>query len=64
MDANAPGWQVLYNLPEATRICGILLTPFLPDSPRQALAPIGAGEDCRSWRIPLPSGAAVPPPPR
>ena len=31
--------HVLYNLLEATRICGILLTPFIPDSLRQALRP-------------------------
>ncbi len=41
--------QVLYNLLEATRICGILLTPFLPDSCDKLFAQIGAGEDCRSW---------------
>ena len=50
MDANGARLaQVLYNLLEATRICGILLTPFLPDSCDKLFAQIGAGEDCRSW---------------
>ena len=31
--------HVMYNLLEATRICGILLTPFMPESLRQALRP-------------------------
>ena len=31
--------HVLYNLLEATRICGILLTPFMPESCEKALCP-------------------------
>ena len=36
----APAWPtVLYNLLETTRICAVLLTPFMPDSCRKALRP-------------------------
>ena len=34
--------HVLYNLLEATRICGILLTPFMPESCEKLFAQIGA----------------------
>ena len=34
--------HVLYNLLEATRICGILLTPFMPESMEKLFAQIGA----------------------
>ena len=41
--------RVLYNLLEATRVCGILLTPFMPESMDQLFAQIGAPADCRTW---------------
>ena len=40
---------VLYNLLEATRVCGILLTPFMPASCEGLFTQIGAGADARSW---------------
>ena len=40
---------VLYNLLEATRICGILLTPFMPESTEKLFAQIGAGQTVQSW---------------
>ena len=41
--------HVMYNLLEATRICGILLTPFMPGSMERLFAQIGACEGCRGW---------------
>ena len=41
--------HVLYNLLEATRICAILLTPFIPDSCGKIFAQIGAPEGARTW---------------
>ncbi len=41
--------HVLYNLLEATRICGILLSPFIPDSCEKLFAQIGVCDSCRSW---------------
>ena len=41
--------HVLYNLLEATRICGVLLTPFMPGSMDKLFAQIGAPADCRTW---------------
>ena len=41
--------HVMYNLLEATRICGILLTPFMPDSMDRLFAQIGACQGCRTW---------------
>ena len=41
--------HVLYNLLETTRICGILLSPFMPESCNKLFAQIGAGEDVRTW---------------
>ncbi len=41
--------HVLYNLLEATRICGILLTPFIPASCDKIFDQIGACEGCRTW---------------
>src|SRR5699024_10620994 len=35
--------HVMYNLLEATRICGILLSPFMPESCEKLFAQIGAG---------------------
>ena len=50
MEANGPRLaRVMYNLLEALRVCGILLTPFIPDSAVKVLNQIGAGEDCRTW---------------
>jgi len=42
--------HVLYNLLETTRICGVLLTPFIPDSCEKLFAQIGVCEDCRTWK--------------
>ena len=41
--------HVLYNLLETTRICGILLSPFMPESMEKLFAQIGACESCRTW---------------
>ena len=41
--------HVLYVLLEATRICGTLLTPFMPESMDKLFAQIGAGETERTW---------------
>ena len=40
---------VMYDLLETTRICGILLTPFMPGSMDKLFAQIGAAEDERTW---------------
>ena len=40
---------VLYNLLETTRICGVLLTPFMPERMEKLLDQLGACEDCRGW---------------
>ena len=50
MEANGPRLaRVMYNLLEVLRICGILLTPFIPDSAAKILDQIGACEGCRTW---------------
>ncbi len=50
MDANGARLaHVLYNLLEATRICGILLAPFIPDSCTKLFAQIGADERVQTW---------------
>ena len=50
MDANGARLaHVLYNLLEATRICGILLAPFIPDSCTKLFAQIGADEGVQTW---------------
>ncbi len=50
MEANGPRLaHVLYNLLEATRICGILLTPFMPESTEKLFVQIGAPADCQTW---------------
>ncbi len=50
MDANGPRLaHVLYNLLETTRICGILLTPFMPGSMEKLFGQIGAAEAARTW---------------
>ena len=41
--------SVLYNLLETTRICGVLLTPFMPESMTKLFDQLGACEDCRTW---------------
>ena len=41
--------HVLYHLLEATRICGVLLAPFMPESCDKLFAQIGAGEEVRTW---------------
>ena len=41
--------SVLYNLLETTRICAVLLTPFMPESCEKIFAQIGADETVRSW---------------
>ena len=41
--------HVLYNLLEATRICGILLSPFMPSSCEKLFAQVGTCEECRTW---------------
>ncbi len=41
--------HVLYNLLEATRICGILLSPFIPASAEKIFDQIGACDGCRTW---------------
>ncbi|MCI8811401.1 MAG: methionine--tRNA ligase [Oscillibacter sp.] len=40
---------VLYNLLEAARVCGILLTPFMPGSMDKLLTQVGAGQPARTW---------------
>ena len=55
--------HVLYNLLEATRICGILLTPFMPESLRQALCPDRRRRRLPDLGQPPPSGAACRRPP-
>ena len=63
--ANGPRLaHVLYTLLEVTRICGVLLTPFMPDSMEKLFAQIGAGAEERTWDSAakwgsLPEGAAV-----
>ena len=50
MDANGKRLaHVLYNLLEATRICGILLSPFMPESMDKLFVQIGASADVRTW---------------
>jgi len=50
MEANAPRLaHVLYNLLEATRICGVLLSPFMPERMEKLFAQIGAGPAVRTW---------------
>ena len=56
--------HVLYNLLESTRICGILLTPSMPESMEKLFAQIGVGAEARTWESAdlwgeLPETAAV-----
>ena len=68
MKANGPRLaRVLYNLLETARVCGILLTPFIPDACAKLFAQIGAPGDflspdaekrgCQSWESAAHSGA-------
>ncbi len=41
--------HVLYNLLEATRVCTILLTPFIPDSCAKIFAQTGVPDAARTW---------------
>ena len=41
--------HVLYNLLETTRICGVLLTPFMPVSCEKLFVQLGADVAVRSW---------------
>ncbi len=41
--------HVMYNLLETTRICGVLLIPFMPESMAKLFDQIGACECCRDW---------------
>ena len=50
MDANGARLaHVLYNLLETTRICAILLLPFMPESMGKLFVQIGAGAEAQSW---------------
>ena len=50
MEANGPRLaHVLYNLLEATRICGILLSPFMPASCEKLFAQTGAAPQVQTW---------------
>ncbi len=50
MDANGSRLAfVLYNLLESARICGVLLTPFIPSSCDKLFDYIGASSDIRTW---------------
>ncbi|MCI8871228.1 MAG: class I tRNA ligase family protein, partial [Lawsonibacter sp.] len=55
--------HVLYNLTETARICGILLTPFMPESMEKLLDQLGTPSGCRTWASALwggqPEAAAV-----
>ena len=41
--------RVMYNLLETIRICGILLTPYMPDSAEKIREQIGADESVYNW---------------
>ena len=41
--------RVMYNLLEALRMAGILLSPFIPASAEKVLDQIGACDGCRTW---------------
>jgi methionyl-tRNA synthetase len=56
--------RVMYNLLEACRIAGVLLTPFIPDSCEKIFAQIGAPSQVQTWESAakwgeMPVGAAV-----
>ena len=52
--------HVLYNLLEVTRICGVLLQPFMPESCAKLFAQIGAAENVRTWESAAQWGALDP----
>ena len=41
--------RVLYNLVEVCRLCGVLLTPFIPGSCEKLFTQIGAPADVQTW---------------
>ena len=50
MDANGARLAtVMYNLLETTRICGVLLTPFMPESMEKLFAQVGADASVQTW---------------
>ena len=50
LEANGPRLaHVMYNLLEATRICGILLTPFMPERMEKLFAQVGAPAEAQTW---------------
>ncbi len=50
MDANGQRLaHVLYNLLETAQICGVLLSPFMPESCEKLFAQIGAAPDAQTW---------------
>ncbi len=50
MEANGPRLaSVLYHLLDATRICGILLIPFMPESMEKLFTQIGAEASVQTW---------------
>ncbi len=49
-EANKPRLaRVMYNLLETIRICGVLLTPFMPDSSEKIREQIGAQPEAFTW---------------
>ena len=65
MEANGPRLAgVLYHLLETARICGVLLSPFMPESMTRLFAQIGAPAEAQTWESAarwgsLPETAAV-----
>ncbi len=65
LEANGPRLaHVMYNLLECARICGVLLTPFMPGSMEKLFAQIGADAGVQTWESAgtwglLPETAAV-----
>ena len=45
--------HVLYNLLETTRICGVLLSPFMPASMDKLFEQLGADQSARTWDLSL-----------
>ena len=57
-EANRPRLaHVMYNLLETIRICGVLLTPFMPDSAEKIRAQIGAAAELYTWETAADFGA-------
>jgi len=65
MEANGPRLaRVLYNLLEACRVAGVLLSPFIPESSGKLFVQIGAPEAAQTWDSVetwggMPAGTAV-----